>query len=105
MVILKRALSCGVMLLAGLAMVSCGGSSGSGSGTTTTTTQASNQLAVTVSGGPSGNAVNTLYTTVTICVPGTTTCQTIDNIQVDTGSFGLRVLASVLTLRDRKSVV
>lgn len=98
MVILKRALSCGVMLLAGLAMVSCGGSSGSGSGTTTTTTQASNQLAVTVSGGPSGNAVNTLYTTVTICVPGTTTCQTIDNIQVDTGSFGLRVLASVLTL-------
>jgi len=100
MVILKRALSCGVMLLAGLAMASCGGSSGSGSGsgTTTTTTQASNQLAVTVSAGPNSNAVNTLYTTVTLCVPGTTTCQTIDNIQVDTGSYGLRVLASVLTL-------
>jgi hypothetical protein len=61
-------------------------------------TTASNELAVTVSGGPSGDAINTLYTTVTICVPGTTTCQTIDNIQVDTGSYGLRVLASVLTL-------
>jgi hypothetical protein len=43
--------------------------------------------------------VNTLFTTVTICVPGSKTeCQTIDHIQVDTGSFGLRVLASVLTL-------
>jgi len=54
-----------------------------------------------VNGGPAGlqsPAFNTLYTTVTICVPGTSTCQTIDNIQVDTGSYGLRVLASVLTL-------
>ena len=98
MAIFKRALGCGLMVLAGLAMASCGGSSGSGSGTTTTTTEASNQLAVTVSAGPNSNAVNTLYTTVTICVPGTSTCQTIDNIQVDTGSYGLRVLASVLTL-------
>jgi Protein of unknown function (DUF3443) len=98
MAILKRALGCGLMLLAGLVMVSCGGSSGSGSAGTTTTTQASNQLAVTVNAGPNGNAINTLYTTVTLCVPGTSTCQTIDNIQVDTGSWGLRVLASVLTL-------
>lgn len=97
MATLKRALGCGLILMAGLALVSCGGSSGSSSGTTTTTT-ASNELAVTVNGGPNGNAVNTLYTTVTVCVPGTTTCQTIDNIQVDTGSYGLRVLASVLTL-------
>jgi hypothetical protein len=96
---LKRALGYGVLLLAGLAMASCGGSSGSGSGSgTTSTAQASNQLAVSVNAGPSGNAVNTLYTSVTLCVPGTTTCQTIDNIQVDTGSYGLRVLASVLTL-------
>ena len=33
-----------------------------------------------------------------MCVPGTTTCQTIDHVQVDTGSFGLRLLASQLTL-------
>ncbi len=34
-----------------------------------------------------------------MCVPGSTTeCQTIDNIQVDTASFGLRLLSSVLTV-------
>ncbi|SAK67060.1 lipoprotein [Caballeronia pedi] len=42
------------------------------------------------------NTRNMLQTSVTICVPGTSTCQTIDNIQVDTGSHGLRVLASAL---------
>jgi hypothetical protein len=40
---------------------------------------------------------NMLQTSVTICVPGTTTCQPIDNIQVDTGSQGLRIVASVLS--------
>jgi hypothetical protein len=44
-------------------------------------------------------AVNTAYTIVTVCSPGSTTnCQTIDHIQVDTGSSGLRILASVLTI-------
>jgi hypothetical protein len=43
--------------------------------------------------------VNTLFVTITVCVPGSTTnCQTIDHIQVDTGSYGLRILAPVLTL-------
>jgi hypothetical protein len=37
-----------------------------------------------------------MYTTVTICVPGTSTCQTIDHIQIDTASYGLRVLSEVL---------
>jgi Protein of unknown function (DUF3443) len=41
--------------------------------------------------------LNMLQTSVTICVPGTSTCQTIDNIQVDTGSQGLRILASALS--------
>ncbi|SAL72936.1 lipoprotein [Caballeronia arvi] len=44
----------------------------------------------------STNTRNMLRTSVTICVPGTSTCQTIDDIQVDTGSHGLRVLASAL---------
>jgi len=58
-----------------------------------------NTLAVTVDPGPAAaaGAVNTMYTTVTICAPGSTTeCQTIDHVQVDTGSTGFRVLASVL---------
>lgn len=37
-----------------------------------------------------------LTTSVTVCAPGSSNCVTIDNIQVDTGSQGLRVLASQL---------
>jgi hypothetical protein len=84
-------------------MVSCGGGGGDGLGSSSsggsgTVTPANNVASVTVSGGPSNNAINVLYTTVTVCLPGTSTCQAIDNIQVDTGSYGLRILASVLTL-------
>jgi hypothetical protein len=80
-----------------------GGHSGSASlgasgGTTPTT---ANVVSVVVDAGPTSTSpdVNTLFTTVTVCVPGSTTnCQTIDNIQVDTQSFGLRILAPALTL-------
>jgi hypothetical protein len=56
---------------------------------------------VVVDAGPTSSSpdVNTLFTTVTVCVPGSTTnCQTIDHIQVDTMSYGLRLLAPVLTI-------
>src|SRR5260370_10286621 len=60
----------------------------------------SNVLSVIVDAGPNNSSVNPLFASVTVCVPGSTTeCQTIDHIQVDTGSYGLRLLASVLTLR------
>jgi hypothetical protein len=50
-----------------------------------------------VNAGPSGD-VNTMFTSVKICAPGSTSnCQTIDNIEIDTGSSGLRILASALT--------
>ncbi len=39
---------------------------------------------------------NMLTTSVTVCQPGTSNCATIDNVQVDTGSHGLRILASAL---------
>ena len=56
-----------------------------------------NVLALTVDRGPDGNGVNRLYTTVTICKPGSQTqCQTIDHVLVDTGSVGLRLLASAV---------
>ena len=44
------------------------------------------------------NYANELTTSVTICVPGTTNCQTIDNVLVDTGSYGLRLISSAVTL-------
>ena len=55
-----------------------------------------NVLPITVAKIATGTR-NMLQTSVTVCVPGTATCQTIDNIQVDTGSQGLRILASALT--------
>src|SRR3569623_801595 len=63
------------------------------------TTQAEHTVAVTVELGPPGaENVNGLFTTVTLCVPGTAQCQSIDHVLVDTGSIGLRVLAAELTL-------
>jgi hypothetical protein len=61
------------------------------------TTLAANQIAVTVGNDPFGIA-NMLMTSVTICAPGTSTCQTIPNVQVDTGSHGLRLFASNVTI-------
>jgi Protein of unknown function (DUF3443) len=54
-----------------------------------------------VDGGPSGlptPTVNVPYISVTVCLPGTTTCQTIDHVVVDTGSVGLRLMSSVVTI-------
>lgn len=94
------------------ALSACGGGGGgaaapvsSGSGSTPPPppppTTAANVLAVEVSAGPDASQpdINTLFTTVKVCVPGSTTqCHTIDNIQVDTGSYGLRLISSVVTL-------
>ncbi|SDQ15728.1 Protein of unknown function [Paraburkholderia fungorum] len=57
---------------------------------------ASNTVPITVGQGVSG-VINIPTVSVTICAPNSTTnCQTVNNIQVDTGSFGLRVVSSVL---------
>lgn len=98
-----RAARTAALALCALCAAACGGSSlnGSASSGTGPVAPANNVVSVSVSAGPSSlssPALNTLYTTVTVCLPGTTTCQTIDNIQVDTGSYGLRLLAPVLTL-------
>jgi hypothetical protein len=42
--------------------------------------------------------INEPCVSVTICQPGTTTCQTIPNVLLDTGSYGLRLFSSVVTL-------
>lgn len=56
---------------------------------------ASNSVAVTVDTGPTGSGrhINVPYVDVTICKPGTSTCQTINHVLLDTGSYGLRVFA------------
>ena len=42
--------------------------------------------------------VDGLFATVTVCVPGTEDCQSIDHVVVDTGSSGLRLLGFMLFL-------
>ncbi|MCC8402197.1 DUF3443 domain-containing protein [Paraburkholderia sp. MMS20-SJTN17] len=57
---------------------------------------AANTVQITVGHGAAG-VINIPTVSVTICAPGSTTnCATINNIQLDTGSFGLRVVGSVL---------
>ena len=56
-----------------------------------------NVTPLTVDDGPAGLgyiSTNVAFTTVLVCVPNTTTCQTIDHVMVDTGSSGLRLLSS-----------
>jgi hypothetical protein len=80
---------------------SCGGGDNSVAGAGTSgnkiVTTGSNVVSAVVNAGPA-NGTNTLFVSVTICAHGTTNCQTVDDIQVDTGSSGLRVLASALTI-------
>jgi hypothetical protein len=84
-------------------LAACGGDGGSGggsggSGGDTIGSPGPNVLPIVVDPGPAGDYVNGLFTSVTICVPGTSSCQTIDGVLVDTGSMGLRLVASVVTL-------
>jgi len=44
------------------------------------------------------NYVNQPCVSVTICEPGTSNCQTIDKILIDTGSYGLRVFSSLVNV-------
>jgi hypothetical protein len=96
-----RALKMGLCAVLCLSALACGGggggsSAGGGGGTPPPT---NNTASVIIDEGPSNASVNTLFTSVTICMPGSTSsCQTIDHVQVDTGSYGLRILAPVLTL-------
>jgi len=61
-----------------------------------------NVLPLTVNGatcaGGSGNYLNKPCVRVTVCVPGATppTCQEVDDVLVDTGSYGLRLFKQVL---------
>ena len=87
-----------VGLLVGLLwLASCGGGSSTTGGGGGTATPVLNTTMVNVDGGPSHltPAPNMGYVSVTVCNPGSTTsCATIDHVQVDTGTSGLRILAS-----------
>jgi hypothetical protein len=76
------------------------GNSGSSGPSSPSGPSGPNVLAVTID--PSSAAVCTFAnepcTQVTICQPGTSHCQTIADVLVDTGSSGLRIFASAVTI-------
>lgn len=90
-------------ICAALLGVACssGGSGNSGLSPNVIALPADNVAEVSVDYGlpNNGGYINGLFANVTVCVPGSTSeCQTVDNILVDTGSSGLLLLGSVLTL-------
>lgn len=84
--------------LVAVCVAACGGGGGSdnNSGGTPFVPSGGNQVAVSVGTGIS-RVINIPTVSVTVCAPGSNTnCQTISNVQLDTGSYGLRVVGSVL---------
>lgn len=64
------------------------------SSTTPPPASGSNVQPIMVNSGPAKNYANGVFTSVTVCAPGTSTCQTVDDVLVDTGSYGLRLLST-----------
>ncbi len=87
------------LLVSLLALTACGGGAGSSS---SGPAAGPNTVTMVVDAGPIVNgtaagALNQAYVTITVCSPGSSTaCQTIDHVWVDTGSTGLRLMASAL---------
>jgi hypothetical protein len=97
-----------IVPLAAVVLTACGGDSPSSAPTASGSSSSSgshdfsgggaNVVALTVGPGPQNpSVINIPTTTVKICQPGTTTCATISHVLVDTGSPGLRLLASALS--------
>jgi uncharacterized protein DUF3443 len=77
-----------------LSLAACGGGGSNGS---SSSSPPQNTQSIVVDGGPA-DIPNIAFTSVTICAPGSSTnCQTIDHVQIDTGSSGLRIISSVLS--------
>jgi hypothetical protein len=107
--ILLRALA---LIGLSLALASCGGGGGGGGGGSASSggsvvptpppTITNNSTPIILDGGPPeivarGGAYNEPFVSVTVCAPGSiTNCQTVDHVLLDTGSVGLRIVASVL---------
>src|SRR5579862_197095 len=92
-----------LVALSALLLLLAGCDDGGGSGSTiasgpSTPTPVNNTQAIQVNPGPANEDIDVAFTSVTICAPGTATCQTIPNIEIDTGSIGLRLIASQVTI-------
>ena len=77
--------------------LNCTGAGGNASGSVAlgVTDLTGNMAPVVIDSGPAGvgGIINVPFVSVTLCTPGTKTCQTIDHVLLDTGSYGLRIIA------------
>jgi hypothetical protein len=114
--LLSRRTALAMLAGAAFCVSSCGGGSGSsGSNQVSCTNTAglsasfsnpggANSVALTIDDGPTVSgapvgALNQAYVTITVCAPGSmTACQNIDHVWVDTGSTGLRIISSALSV-------
>ncbi len=92
-----------LILALGVGCGACGGGdSSSGGGTTPSlpVVTGDNVMTITVNGSLCSNNsyINKPCVSVTICTPATSTCQTIDDILLDTGDSGLRIFKQVLSV-------
>jgi len=85
-----------VVLLATLLLQACGGGGGGGGSLVPSSAAVSNTVAIKIGAGVSTSTNNMMLASVTLCQPDSSSCVTIPNIQIDTGSTGLRVFASLL---------
>jgi hypothetical protein len=85
------ALGCAAVLSV---VAGCGGGGGNSSASNNSGSGTVNAVPVSVDSGVA-QFINIPTVSVTLCAPGSTTrCQTIDHVQVDTGSFGLRIIGA-----------
>lgn len=85
-----------LMLAAG-----CGGGSGGGSSSGTSgSSNADNVVSITVNGSlcSSGSYPNKPCVSIKVCSPGNSSCQTVNDILLDTGSYGLRIFKQALNV-------
>ncbi len=96
---IRQQLALAVLFLAASMLLTACGGGGSSSPTPTPGggTTGNNVESVTVAPGPANN-VNTLLANVTVCQSGTSNCQTINDVLVDTGSVGLRLFSDQVNL-------
>ncbi|WP_175907734.1 MULTISPECIES: DUF3443 domain-containing protein [unclassified Burkholderia] len=73
-----------------------GGSSGNNGGSNVSDGNTANTAVITVGTGVA-HVINIPTVNVKICVPGTTNCQVVNNVLVDTASYGLRLVSSALS--------
>jgi Protein of unknown function (DUF3443) len=75
----------------------CGSHGADVKGTNNQGGELNNFSMVKVDLGLTGDYVNGLFTSITVCVPSSDKCFEVDNILVDTGSTGVRLLSSALS--------